>query len=220
MKPLLPSPQLAEQVRDALLADITAGTLAPGSRVIQEHIARSLGVSRQPVQQALLLLRNQGVLREAPGRGLEVVALQPQQVRHIYELRAAVEALAARMACERGADRAARQGPALIEAGRKALASGSIARMSLADRRFHEFIYELSGNPLIGPTMAHHWLHIQRVMGAVLARDDDAPSLVWDEHQALLEAIVRADAPAAQALAQQHLLQAAELLVRRLAASG
>ncbi|MFN9939689.1 MAG: GntR family transcriptional regulator, partial [bacterium] len=91
MKPLAPAPNLVEQVHDAILAAIAAGELAPGGRVIQEQLARKLGVSRQPVQQALLLLRNQGLLREAPGRGLEVVSMDPDQLQPMYEMRAAVE---------------------------------------------------------------------------------------------------------------------------------
>ena len=59
MKLLSPAPNLVEQVRDALLDEIASGQLQPGERIIQEQIAQALGVSRQPVQQALMLLRNQ-----------------------------------------------------------------------------------------------------------------------------------------------------------------
>ena len=54
MKTLALPPNLTEQVHDALLAEINAGRLAPGERIVQEQIAQALGVSRQPVQQALL----------------------------------------------------------------------------------------------------------------------------------------------------------------------
>ncbi|MFN7444142.1 MAG: GntR family transcriptional regulator [Curvibacter sp.] len=77
MKALAQSPNRVEQVCEAVLGEIAAGRLAPGERIIQEQVAATLGVSRQPVQQALLLLRKQGVLRDAPGRGLEVAALEP-----------------------------------------------------------------------------------------------------------------------------------------------
>ncbi len=215
MKPLSPAPNLAEQVRDAILAEVASGRLAPGERIIQEQIAKSLGVSRQPVQQALLLLRNQGVLQEAPGRGLVVSAMEPDQVQHMYELRAVIEGLAARLAAERHPERAARQGPALIEAGRKAAAAGSVARMIAADLRFHEFIYELSGNPLIGPAMAAHWTHAQRVMGEVLRRDE-TPRDIWDQHAAMLDAIAAGAGTRAENLARQHISQAAGFMVTRL----
>ncbi|MCP6484450.1 GntR family transcriptional regulator, partial [Klebsiella pneumoniae] len=83
--------------------------LAPGERVIQEQLAQALGVSRQPVQQALMLLRNQGVLQDAPGRGLIVAPLDPEHVGHMYDMRAVIEGLACRRAAMVGAERAARQ---------------------------------------------------------------------------------------------------------------
>jgi DNA-binding GntR family transcriptional regulator len=215
MKALATAPKLVEQVRDAILGEVASGQLAPGERIIQEQIARTLGVSRQPVQQALLLLRNLGVLRDAPGRGLEVAPLEPDQVRHMYDVRAVIEGLACRLAAEHNAERARQLGPTLIEAGRRAVASGSVARMVAADMKFHEFIYALSGNPLVAPAMARHWTHTQRVMGEVLVRDE-TPRDIWDQHAAILEAIAAGKPVLAETLARKHITQAASFMVERL----
>ena len=217
MKTLSAQPKLVAQVRESILGEITAGQLAPGERIIQEQIAQALGVSRQPVQQALLLLRNEGALRDAPGRGLIVAPLLADEVQHMYDMRAVIEGLAARLAAERNAERAASQGPALIDAGRKAVSSGSIAKMVAADMRFHQFIYALSGNPLIAPAMAMHWTQTQRVMGEVLVRDE-TPRDIWDQHAKLLHAIARADAAKAELLARGHITQAARFMVSRMRA--
>jgi DNA-binding GntR family transcriptional regulator len=215
MKALALPPNLVDQVRGAILAEIAAGKLAPGERIIQEQIAQALGVSRQPVQQALLLLRNEGALKDAPGRGLIVAPLVADEVHHMYDMRAVIEGLACRLAAQHSAERAARQGPSLIEAGRKAVAGGSVARMVAADMRFHEFIYGLSGNPLIAPAMAAHWTHTQRVMGEVLIRDE-TPRDIWDQHAAILEAIACGQAAQAEALARSHITEAARFMVTRL----
>lgn len=114
--------------------------LSPGERIIQEQIALALGVSRQPVQQALLLLKNQGILKEATGRGLVVAPLDAQHVENIYEMRAAIEGLACRLAALHRADQARKLGLSIIEAGRKAVASGSVSRMIAADIKFHELL--------------------------------------------------------------------------------
>ena len=219
MKPLASAPPLAEQVRDAVLVEITSGRLAPGARIIQEQLAQSLGVSRQPVQQALLLLRDQGVLREAPGRGLEVAPLDADQVAHVYELRTVVEGLAAQRAARHAPERAARQGPALIRAGRQATANASVPRLVAADRRFHEFVYELSGNPLLASTMAVHWTTTERVMSEVLQRDE-TPMDIWDQHAAILDAIAAGDADRAEALARAHTETAASFMTARLRAQA
>ena len=215
MKALTVQPNLVEQVRDAILGEIASGAFAPGDRIIQEQIAQTLGVSRQPVQQALALLRNQGVLQDAPGRGLLVTPLDPGHVQHMYDIRAVIEGLAARRAAERGAERAARAGPALIEAGRKAVAAGSVARMIAADMKFHEFIYGLSGNPLIAPALETHLTYTQRVMGEVLIRDEK-PRDIWDQHEAILKAISKGDGERAEALVRAHLTQASGFMVNRL----
>lgn len=219
MKVLALQPNLAEQVHDAIVSEIAEGKLKPGERVIQEQIAEALGVSRQPVQQALLLLRKQGVLRDAPGRGLIVAQLDLDYVRSMYDIRAVMEGLAFRKAAEHNAERARKQGPALIQNGRKAVKAGSVAAMINADLRFHDFVYELSGNPLIKPTMEAQWTYTQRVMGEVLMRDEQ-PRDIWDQHEALLDAVVAGDGTRAEQLARQHVIQAAEVMIARLAAQS
>jgi len=219
MKPMAVSPSLVEQVRDAVLDEIASGRWAAGSRVIQEQLAQELGVSRQPVQQALLLLREQGVLREAPGRGLEVVPLVAEQIEQVYELRAVIEGLAARRAAERGAARAAAEGPALVATGRAAVAVGDLPALVAADQAFHRFLYELSGNALIAPAMAAHWTQLQRAMAEVLVRDEQ-PRDIWDQHAAILAAVAAGDGDSAEARAREHLTQAAGYMLARLRAQA
>ncbi len=215
MKPLAGQPGLVQQVQDAILSEIASGKLPPGSRIIQEQIAQELGVSRQPVQQALVVLRNLRVLHDAPGRGLQVAPLDLDHVRHMYDMRAVIEGLAFRNAALRNAAGAALEGPALIAAGRKAVARGSVAAMIKADIAFHDFVYALSGNPLIAPAMETHWTNTQRVMGEVLMRDE-RPRDIWDQHEALLGAVVAGDAVKAEKLARQHIAQAADFMIKRL----
>ena len=219
MKALSTQPNLVEQVRDAVLGEIASGTLAPGERIIQEQIAQALGVSRQPVQQALQRLRNQGVLTDAPGRGLHVAPLEPGHVGHMCQIRAVIEGLACRQAAENNAERAAKLGPALIDAGRKAVAGGAVAKMIAADIKFHEFLYAMSGHPRIAPALAKRLGYTQRVMGEVLMRDEQ-PVDIWDQHAQILDAIVQRDAERAEALGRRHITQASGFMVARLKAGS
>lgn len=215
MKQLAAQPKLVELVQDAIIAEIASGKLTPGARIIQEQIAQELGVSRQPVQQALLVLRNLGVLQEAPGRGLQVAPLDLDHVRNMYDMRAVVEGLAFRKAAERNAKRAAREGRSYIEHGRAAVAKGDMRRMIEADMAFHAFIYELSGNPLVAPAMESHWTNTQRVMGEVLMRDTK-PRDIWDQHEELLEAVSAGAGARAERLARKHIEEAADFMIERL----
>jgi DNA-binding GntR family transcriptional regulator len=215
MKPVTVAPNLADQVYRAILGEIVSGQLASGERIIQEQLAQALGVSRQPVQQALNLLRNQGLVQDAPGRGLIVTGLDPNHVQHMYDLRSVIEGLACRRAAETNAEQAAKLGPGLIEAGRKAVLSGSVQKMIAADIRFHEFIHDLSGNPLVASSLATHLTYTQRVMGEVLSQDEQ-PRDIWNQHAAILKAIVKGDGDRAEELVRLHITQAANFMIARL----
>lgn len=216
MRPLTTQPSLTEQVYEQILSEIIAGRLAHNPRLIQEDLARTLGVSRQPVQQALLLLRNQGFLRDAPGRGLIVAPVEADFVRDLFDVRAAAEALACRLAAGRGSKEAAKNGPKLIEEGRKAEREGSVAKLIAADKKFHEFLYDTSGNRLIKETMQPYWAHLRRIMGEVLMRDE-TPRRIWDEHEAILQAVIKGNADKAEDLARNHITKAAGIFIARIA---
>ena len=211
-------PTLVEQVVNAIVSEIVEGELPSNSRLIQDELARAYGVSRQPVQQALLLLRDRGLVREAPGRGLIVSPIDPDFVRKLYEVRAMLDGLAGRLAAERGAERAKIEGPAYLEAGRSAVASGSLHEQIEADMKFHAFINELSENSLIGETTAPHWPYLRRVMGEVLRDDVQMPQTILGEHVAILEAIAAGDGDRAEALSRDHISRAAKIFVQRLQA--
>jgi len=211
-------PTLVEQVVNAIVSEIVDGELPSNSRLIQDELARAYGVSRQPVQQALLLLRDRGLVREAPGRGLIVSPIDPDFVRKLYEVRAMLDGLAGRLAAERGAERAKIEGPAYLEAGRAAVARGSLHEQIEADMKFHAFINELSENSLIGETTAPHWPYLRRVMGEVLRDDVQMPQTILGEHVAILDAIAASDGDRAEALSRDHISRAAKIFVQRLQA--
>ena len=98
MIPLDPLPNLIDQVYARILEAITDRTLLPGQRIRQNELAEKLGVSRQPVSHALHLLHRQGLLAESGRRGFEVTQLDPERIRQLYEVRGAIDALAARLA--------------------------------------------------------------------------------------------------------------------------
>lgn len=193
------TPDLVEQVYASLLDAISDGTLPPGARVTQEDIAEQLAVSRQPVLQALRLLRKDGFVLDAPGRGVLVAPLDVTALVQIYQVRSTLDALAARLA----AQAKTLLDPNLITQGRQAARGTDIKAMMTADAAFHNAIYVASGNPLIAQTAQTHWHHIRRAMGAVLQLSTMRES-IWDEHEAIAQAIARGDAAKAETLCRQH----------------
>ena len=208
-------PNLTKQVYDAIVADIVQGRLRPGERIVQEQIADLLGVSRQPVQQAVLLLRNEGLLHDGPGRGVIVAPLDLARVRTMYEVRAVLEGLAFRKAAMINSERARRLAPALLAQGHEAVASGSVPLMVAADMKFHGFIYDLAVNPLIGSTLQAQWACTQRVMAEALWRDE-ASRDIWNQHECMIDAVIAADGDKAERLAREHIMESAEFMIDRL----
>jgi DNA-binding GntR family transcriptional regulator len=206
------SPDLVDRVYRSLLDAITDGSLAPGERITQEEVAQQLAVSRQPVLQALRLLKKDGFVQDAPGRGLQVTPLDAQRVRDLYQVRGVLDALAARLA----AGRRFRVASALLQAGRRAARGDDVVAMIDCDLAFHKALYDAAGNPLIGETAQLHWRHLRRVMGAVL-RDTGQREAVWDEHEAIARAIAAGDADTAARLIEEHGRHASEMLGERLA---
>lgn len=205
------APDLVDQVYRALLDAISDGSMAPGERITQEDIAEKLAVSRQPVLQALRLLKKDGFVLDAPGRGVLVAPLDADWTVKVYQVRGALDALAARLA----AARRFRIDERLIEQGRKAARGKNVKAMIDADMAFHNAIYAAAQNPLIEQSAHRHWSHLRRVMGAVLQQLGQRES-VWDEHQAIADAIARGDAALATQLIERHSEQAGDSLAQRL----
>lgn len=208
------APDLVDQVYQALLGAISDGSLAPGARITQEELAQQLAVSRQPVLQALRLLKQDGLVLDAPGRGVQVAPLDAPGIAAVYQVRGALDGLAARLAAQRSQP----LDPKLIERGRKAAGGRSVQAMIDADIAFHNAVYAASNNPLI-PRSAHlHWAHIRRAMGASLQAAALRDS-VWDEHEAIAQAIAAGDAEHAEQLMREHAARASEHITRHLDAA-
>jgi DNA-binding GntR family transcriptional regulator len=220
------APDLVERVYSALLNAISAGDLAPGSRITQEEIAEQLNVSRQPVLQALRQLKLDGFVQDAPGRGVLVSPLDAQWFEHVYSVRSALDALATQLAADRVAQELAQKKPPSFEFDKTLFAKAHVAlkihevRVLIdLDIEFHSSIYKASNNPLIEQSARRHWQHIKRAMGAVL-QSDSRRETVWLEHEAISLAIAAGDSKNAEKLMRSHGSKAGKSLVAEIASLG
>jgi DNA-binding GntR family transcriptional regulator len=219
MTPLDPLPNLIDQVYERILAGITDRTLPPGHRIRQNELAEKLGVSRQPVSHALHLLHRQGLLAESGRRGFEVTQLDPLRIRQLYEVRGAIDGLAARLAAGRvKTDPAGRaQLEAAMRAGRGIDRATPLVRLIALDVDFHGAIYRLAGNPAIEEMIAPQWPHMRRSMATVLAELDYRES-AWAEHETIAAQILSGNAKAAESAALAHAQSAGRRTEERLKA--
>ena len=205
-------PSRTEQVYEAIVDDICTGRLTPGTPLRQELLAARFNVSRQPVQQALLLLRNQGLVREFGRRGLEVAPLGREFVSHLYDLRALLDGHAALLAAQRRTDAWLADAAGIVAAGQQAFTERAFARMITADVDFHRSVVEAAGNPLLTESTSVLWRNVQRVMGEVLLQGG-SPAWVWEDHAAILDAVSRRDGPRAEELARRHAQHGEQLIL-------
>ena len=208
----IPLRQRYEQVADRIAADIRAGRLAPGERLPSERdLARRLEVGRASVREAIASLQMAGMIETRPGSGSFVAAGADQRTREshdsspsdLLEARALLEPAVARLAAQRG-------GPdAEIESLLAAMEGADGDAWNDCDRRFHQRIAALTGNPVL------HELadHIAAVMDEPLwqrLRDDSIAvpgrtTIHLAEHRMIYEAIAEGDADAAELYAAQHI---------------
>ncbi len=204
MDPLQLVPNLIEQVYTRMVDSIAEGVLAPGERLTQEEIAERLSVSRQPVSHALQLL--------AP--------VDAGRMRDLYQLRAAIDGLAGRLAAER-VER--REAPAQdIDRLRQHLAAGGTLSPEApihdwieVDIAFHRSVYQLSGNLAIAETVAELWPHFKRCIGVSLA-NLEVRAAIWGEHAAIANGILSGAPRAAESAATHHAEKAGAALYQRL----
>ena len=155
---------------------------------------------------------------------MKAIAIDAGRVRELYQVRSALDALAARLAAERIAAhvidmRERRAAQRALAAGLALRSDAPVLRFIQADVAFHTALYGLSGNRAIEDTVAAQWPHLKRSMGAVLDDPEQRP-LVWAEHREILRLVLAGDAADAEHAARGHTDRAGAETARRLSRSS
>ncbi|MEM7189147.1 MAG: GntR family transcriptional regulator [Pseudomonadota bacterium] len=209
MKQLEQVSGLTDRVYTAILNEILDGTLSPGEHLVQEQLAEQLGVSRQPVQQAMALLKADGLVRQIGRRGLRVAELDLDRMHNHYDLRGLIDAYCAKAAAERiiagqiDQTEAIARMNRLFKTGNDAATVGSTRELIKQDEIFHREIYKLSGNPIVEEAVEPHWRFLRRAMAEVLRHAKPAGE-IWDQHAEIADAVLSGEPEKAEALALDH----------------
>jgi len=136
-----------DSVADRLRAEIACGALRPGARIVEGAWARKFGVAQASIREAINLLAQEGFVTKASGRSARVVNFTEQDVLQIYEMRGALEGLAARLLASQTND----VGPLeqALEMMRRAWKEKRPAELIDADLKFHLELCRLSNNPYL-----------------------------------------------------------------------
>ena len=195
-----PTP-LRQAVYDALAEMIASGSLKPGQHLVESDLAEHLGVSRQPVREALQRLQADGWVELRPAYGAYVHIPTAEEVEQLLGVRSRLEAYSAHgAALHATADGVARLRK-MQAAGEAALATDDEAALVAANAAFHQCIVELSGNKVLAGLIAQverrvRWYY----MPIARPRGKDA----WTEHSNLVQAIADGEADKAERLMLRH----------------
>ncbi len=209
MEAIKPKKSLVEETYEILVDAICTREFLPGERLNQDDIAARLNVSRQPVNSAIAILKSDRLVEDTGRRGVVVSALDPGLYHSIYEYRLTVEPFAVRLAGQRMPANAADEAAAVLRLGQEAVASGDMRALLEADKNFHEMIYGWTRNHVIQSSMHTNWIHIRRAMAEVLG-DPARARATWDEHDAIIAALVSGDTECAAENMRRHIETAYE----------
>jgi len=199
-------------VLNELRQAILSRRLKPGERLVEERLAEEFGVSRNPVREAIRALASQGLIEVTARRGASVVKLTEQEARETIEVRALLEGHNARLAARRQDENVIRRIRKVLKKGTLAVTRGELDQLTDLNLQFHRELVAAGQNTVLGDV-----LKILRERTAILFAPTDPvyQQRSWDEHAAILRAIVDGDQHRAATLAAEHVMRAgADYLMR------
>src|SRR5580658_6567788 len=200
MRPLPRPVPLRQSVYDALIDLIVGGELRPGQHMVETDLARQLGVSRQPIREALHRMEAEGWVDLRPSQGAFVHVPTDSEVDELLDVRALLEAETARLAA-RAASPAGIAWLREISAEGAAAEQGDLVRAVAANEAFHAEVAVVAGNSVLAELADIVGRRVQWYYRMV-APERGAGS--WVEHAELIDAIEAADPERAQLLARKH----------------
>lgn len=196
---------LRAMVRDEIRQLIMTGELPPGTRLVEEALAERLGVSRNPVREALQSLAAEGFVELLLRRGAVVARLTAEDAEELFDVRMAVESLAARLAARNADAQAVDELRRALSAARDATEHDELDRLAELNTRFHSLVLTAGGNQYLKLMAAPLQRRVQWVFRESAASRGPHS---WTEHAALLDEICRRDEEAAAAAAGAHVAAA------------
>jgi DNA-binding GntR family transcriptional regulator len=194
---------IADRAYVAMRDLIVTLRLEPGAALREDALMRDLGLGRTPLREAVKRLALEGLVEVRPRSGTFVTDVQAADIVHIAEVRAELEAQAARLAANRMDDDLRAAAGRLDSELRAVEGTTGIAAYMGLDERVHRFVWEAAGNPYLLDALERLWALSLRIWHLVLERVAALPAAV-DEQRALLEALVSGDARRAGARMREH----------------
>jgi DNA-binding GntR family transcriptional regulator len=211
---VLPRGTLGDDVYRLLWERILDHRLRPGDKLSDLYLSQELGVSRTPVREALQRLVSDGIVRGEPNRGFYVASFSAADITEIYDLRAALEAMALAAAAPLLTEERLRESLAALAQVEERLRAATGEAETLAafaaflevDRGFHRLLVDLAGNGRLRAIVEALWAQIAVFQWAGSFRQHWTTAAIT-RHRAIIAALIAGDVEEANAELQAHIAE-------------
>jgi DNA-binding GntR family transcriptional regulator len=193
--------RVIEELRQAILSR----RLKPGERLVEERLADELGVSRNPVREAIRVLESEGLVEVTARRGASVLSMNDEEARETIEVRALLEGQNARLAARRREQDILKRIAAVLKEGNAAVAAKRYDLLSDLNQQFHHELAAAGRNRVLSDLLKRLR---ERTAMLFAPTDPVRQARSWDEHAGILRAIIAGDERAAATLAAEHVMRA------------
>ena len=198
---------LAEHVFRRILDAIVKGDIAPGSKISEPELARTYGISRGPLREAIHRLEGQKLLVRVPHVGARVVSLSHAELIELYEIRESLEGMACRLAAERMSAGEIDELRRILQTHERdeAFQSGRGYYQQEGDHDFHYRIIQGSGNQTLARLLCDELYQLVRMYRIQFSSMPNRPHQAFAEHHRILDAIAERDGELAELLMRRHI---------------
>ena len=193
--------------------DILNGRYKVKEELREVAIGEEMGVSRTPVREAFRQLELEGLIQIVPNKGAYVTGITAKDVKDIYMMRSLLEGLCARWATENITKEQMEEMEENIFLSEFHAAKGHTEQMAELDSRFHEIMYEACNSKMLEHALKDYHQYVLRVRRKTLSSQKRSTASN-EEHRRIMEAIKAGDADLAETLANKHMLNAYDNMVK------
>jgi len=204
---------LRGRVFHRLREDILSGKYSENDELKEVTIGEELGVSRTPVREAFRQLELEGLIQIVPNKGAYVTGITEKDVKDIYMIRSLLEGLCARWATEHITDEQMEEMEENVYLAKFHAQKGHYDQLAVLDNRFHEIMYEACNSKMLEHQLKDFHDYVLRVRRKTLANVNRGKKSN-EEHEQIMEAIKSKDAERAEQLANKHMINAYENMVK------
>lgn len=194
---------LRDVVFNTLREAILKGELKPGERLMELQLAAKLGVSRTPIREAIRMLEQEGLAVTIPRKGAEVAKMTEKDMEDVLQIREALDELAAKIACEQITEEQLNDLVNAMHEFEATTQTGNLKRIAEMDVKFHDIIYQSTGNPKLVNMLNNLREQMYRYRVEYLKDEKNYPTLL-KEHKEIVEGMIAKNKEKVSEVMHQH----------------